>query len=137
MFNGIYSPYGQSYGQTTNPFNMTNNFSLSQQQVVTVKGEGGARAYQLGANSSALLLDENGLLAWLVTTDGAGYKSVYPYDITPHQEAPAPDYNELNTRMTKIEHELEALINELTGNPTTTTKQSSNSTSASKSNTNK
>ena len=55
------------------------------QQVVRVNGENGARAFQIGPNGSAMLLDESGTLVWLVTTDGAGYKTVQPYDITPHQ----------------------------------------------------
>ena len=71
--------------------------------VTKVNGENGARAYQIGANSSALLLDESGLLVWLVTTDGAGYKTVTPYDITPHQAAPAPDYGNLESRIKRLE----------------------------------
>ena len=73
------------------------------QQVVRVNGENGARAYQIGPNSSAMLLDESGTLVWLVTSDGAGYKTVAAYDITPHQEAPAPDYTDLETRVKKLE----------------------------------
>jgi len=80
-------------------------------QVVKVNGENGARAYQIGPNSSALLLDESGLMVWLVTSDGAGYKTVAPYDITPHQEAPAPDYGTLEERIKK----LEAFMNDLNG----------------------
>ena len=72
-------------------------------QVVRVNGENGARSYQIGANSSALLLDESGLLVWLVTSDGAGYKTVSAYDITPHQAAPAPDYNSLESRIQRLE----------------------------------
>ena len=73
------------------------------QEVVKVNGEGGARAYPLGPNSSALLLDESGTIVWLATTDGAGYKTVAPYDISPHQAAPAPDYNSLEERIRKLE----------------------------------
>lgn len=72
-------------------------------QVVRVNGENGARAYQIGANSSALLLDESGLIVWLVTSDGAGYKTVSAYDITPHQVASAPDYGGLESRIQKLE----------------------------------
>jgi hypothetical protein len=72
-------------------------------QIVKVNGENGARTFQMGVNSSALLLDESGLLVWLVTTDGAGYKSVAPYDITPHQNAPAPDFGSLETRIKRLE----------------------------------
>ena len=79
-------------------------------QVIKVNGENGARAYQIGANSSALLLDESGLMVWLVTSDGAGYKTVTPYDITPHQAAPAPDYGSLESRIKRLED----LINDST-----------------------
>ena len=72
-------------------------------QVVRVTGENGARAYQIGANSSALLLDESGLMVWLVTSDGAGYKTVAAYDIVPHKEAPAPDYGSLESRIKRLE----------------------------------
>ena len=72
-------------------------------QVVKVNGENGAKAYQMGANSSALLLDESGMMVWLVTTDGAGYKSVSAYDIVPHKDAPVPDYGSLESRIKKLE----------------------------------
>ena len=72
-------------------------------QVVKVNGEGGARAYQMGANSSALLLDESGQIVWAVTTDGAGYKTVSPYDITPHRVSTTPDVATLETRIARLE----------------------------------
>lgn len=71
--------------------------------VTKVNGENGARAYTLAPNSSALLLDESGLMVWLVVSDGAGYKTVTPYDITPHQIAPAPDYGSLESRIKRLE----------------------------------
>ena len=73
------------------------------QQVVRVSGENGARAYQMGPNSSALLLDETGTMVWLCTSDGAGYRTVSAYDITPHQATQAPDYGTLESRITKLE----------------------------------
>ena len=72
-------------------------------QVTRVNGENGAKSYQLGPNSSAMLLDESGLIVWLVTSDGAGYKTVMAYDIVPHQEEPKPDWNALDKRITKLE----------------------------------
>lgn len=74
-----------------------------QQQVVRVNGRNGATAFQMGPNSSAILLDESGTMVWLVVTDGAGYKTVSPYDINPHQDAPAPDYSDMNARLTRLE----------------------------------
>ena len=75
----------------------------AQQQVVRVNGDNGARAYQMGANSSALLLDESGTMVWLVTSDGAGYKTVSAYDITPHQAEPPKDWTDLENRVKKLE----------------------------------
>ena len=75
----------------------------SQTQVVRVNGENGARAYQIGPNSSALLLDESGTMIWLCTTDGAGYKTVSAYDITPHQDQPPIDYDSIEQRIKRLE----------------------------------
>lgn len=91
-----------------NPYMQIQTAQVQQQQstrqeVTRVNGENGARAYQIGANSSALLLDESGLMIWLVTTDGAGYKTCVPYDITPHKTAPQADYNALEERITRLE----------------------------------
>ena len=74
-----------------NPYGMAPQYQppvmpAAPQQVVRVNGENGARAYQIGANSSAMLLDESGLMVWLVTSDGAGWKTVSAYDIAPHQK---------------------------------------------------
>jgi len=94
---GDYNPYSMM-----NPY-LTQPLQQPKQEVVKVNGENGARALALGPNSSALALDESGLLVWLIVTDGAGYKTVAPYDITPHQAAPAPDYTTLETRIKRLE----------------------------------
>ena len=89
-----------------------------QMQVVRVNGRNGAQAFQIGPNSSALLLDESGTMVWLVTTDGASYKTVAPYDIMPHQDTPAPDYSGLEDRIKRLED----FVNEYTGDtPATST----------------
>jgi len=90
------------YNPMINPY-LAQQQTQPRREVVKVSGENGARAYPMGANSSALLLDESGAIVWLVTTDGAGYKSVAPFDITPHQAAPAPNYEDLEARITKLE----------------------------------
>lgn len=101
--------FGQTFQQPT-----VQQPQLQPQQVVRVNGENGARAFQIGANSSAMLLDESGTMIWLVTSDGAGYKTVTPYDIAPHQQVPAPDYGDLENRIRKLEER----INGNTGNHT-------------------
>jgi hypothetical protein len=77
--------------------------ALPKMEVVKVNGENGARAFSMGPNSSAILLDESGTMIWLVTTDGAGYKTVGAFDITQHQAAPAPDFNALEQRIARLE----------------------------------
>lgn len=105
LYNPMINPYLQPYQQ-----------QQPKQEVVKVNGENGAKAFPIGPNSSAILLDSSGTLIWLVTTDGAGYKTVMSYDITPHQEAPQPDYNTLEQRISR----LEGLIHEHTADTTAT-----------------
>ena len=110
--------YGNNplYNPMINPYYQQNTMQqLPKQEVIKVNGENGARAYPIGANSSAILLDESGLLIWLITSDGAGYKSVMAYDITPHKTAPTPDYNTLEQRIER----LEGIINANTSDTTT------------------
>ena len=107
--NPLYNPAINPYLGMQRPFQQQ-----PRQDVVKVNGENGARAFPMGANSSALLLDESGVIVWLVTTDGAGYKTVAPFDISPHEAAPAPDFADLETRITRLE---EAVKNGTTSNP--------------------
>ena len=100
-----------------NPYNPYNPYQQNQQsfmpsqaprqELVKVNGRPGAEAYQLAPNSSALLLDETAPIVWLVQTDGAGYKSLSPYSISPYQPEPPVDVKSLLQRVEK----LEAMIN--------------------------
>ena len=118
---GFQNPY-------LNPYGIMGQYAPQQQQqpvqVVKVNGENGARAYQIGVNSSALLLDESGLMVWLVTSDGAGYKTVSAYDITPHQAVPVPDYGNLEDRIKR----LEMIVNGNARNPSADSKKQSDVT---------
>lgn len=111
----MYNSYFPGQPTYTQPYGQFNTSQIPRQEVIKVNGENGARAYQIAANSSALLLDESGLMVWLVVTDGAGYKSVMPYDITPHQASQAPDYSGLETRISRLEE----LVNVYTSNSST------------------
>ena len=95
LYNPMINPYLPQQGQRIQQH--------PRMEVIRVNGEPGAQAFPMGPNSSALLLDVSGTIVWAVTTDGAGYKSIAPYDITPHQAAPAPDYGTLEARITKLE----------------------------------
>ena len=120
---GFQNPYFNPYG-----FMQQQQVPSGQQpvvQVVRVNGENGAKSYQIGANSSALLLDESGKMVWLVTSDGAGYKTVSAYDIVPHQEEPKPDYTNLESRIQAVEKRLEEFVNGNTRNTNATRKKQS------------
>ena len=85
---------------------------MGKQEVVKVTGRPGAEAFQMGPDSSALLLDTSAPIVWLVQTDGAGYKSLLPYDIKPHEEKPIEDkYKSLEDRIAKLEDTINAKSN--------------------------
>ena len=99
----------------TNPYIPNYNFQQPiappQQKVkiVRVNGENGARAYQLPPGSEALVLDETAAIVWLVQTDDAGYKTVTPYDVLPHQQKTEPDAKEIGSRIDSIDQRLKKI----------------------------
>ena len=105
MYQNLYSNFMGSQA-AMNPYQVTQ----PQQQVTKVNGAGGANAYAMGPNSSALLLDASGTMIWAVTTDGAGYKTVAAYDIIPHKDQAAITYEGLESRIKRLEE----LINDRT-----------------------
>lgn len=107
----VYNPL-----QPNSPYPMNNplNNLLQQQpikmEITKVNGQNGANALNLAPYSSALLLDMNDPIVWFVSTDGAGYKTCIPYDITPHkveQEIDLKDLiRKLNARLDNIEERI-------------------------------
>lgn len=106
-----YNPY--------NPYNAFSNNSLYnpasaglgygqpaiKQEITRVNGGAGARTYasHMAQDSSALLLDESEPLVWLAQTDGAGYPTLTPYSIKPHQPEQQINTNDLERRIKKLE----------------------------------
>ena len=86
-----------------NPYQSMVTPAAPQMQVTKVNGAGGANAFSMGPNSSALLLDASGTMIWAVTTDGAGYKTVAAYDIVPHKSEEAITYEGLESRIKRLE----------------------------------
>lgn len=99
------NPYSSYYPAATgnNPYQ-----PQLRQEIAKVSGENGAKAFQLPARSSILLLDENEPIIWLKQTDDAGYPSLTAYSITPYVPEQKPDTTNLEKRIER----LEALINE-------------------------
>ena len=100
-------------------------------EVIKVNGKPGVDAFQMGPNSSVLLLDETANLVWLAQTDGAGYKTATPFTITPFVEKPPVDMNALTEKIDSIEAELKELREMYAKSDTssTTTKQRNESKS--------
>ena len=86
-----------------NPYQSMMQPAAPQMQVTKVNGAGGANAFSMGPNSSALLLDASGTMIGAVTTDGAGYKTVAAYDIVPHKSEEAITYEGLENRIKRLE----------------------------------
>ena len=110
MNNSFFNPYtpGFQYPQA-NPFQQQSQRC----EVIKVAGRPGVDAFQMAPNSSVLLLDETAPIVWLVTTDGAGYKTPTPYSISPYQPEPEIDVKALVERVEK----LEGLINAKSDSP--------------------
>lgn len=101
--NGGYPINYGNYNPYLNPQYSAVNSAPMRSEIIKVNGENGARAFNLAANSSALLLDENSPIVWFVQSDGAGYKSVTPYTITPYQQEPPINAKDLEARIARLE----------------------------------
>lgn len=107
--------------QTVNPYvnyvNSNSYFRPPAYEVVKVHGREGANAFQMGPNSSILLLDENDPIVWLAKTDVAGYKIVTPFRITPYEETPPVDISALSAKIKQLEADILALKEAQNGKP--------------------
>lgn len=108
-----YPYYNTPYNPATNPYNMT--ASAPRYEIIKVNGQNGAQALQMAPNSQALLLDETAPIVWLAMTDGAGYKTLTAYDITPAQTAEQREKSKFDVIEQRLAN-LEAIIN---GQPNT------------------
>lgn len=109
------SNYGTNWNtgyQNPNPipnyYGGINANSFPRYSIIQVRGQNGAEALQMAPNSKVLLLDETDPLIWFVQTDGAGYKTITPYTISPYQPAPPVDVNSLEQRVLALEEKINA-----------------------------
>ena len=77
-------------------------------KVPEVNGMNGANAYQIGVNSSVLLLDTNLPIVYLKQTDGGGYATVTAFDLVAHKDAETRNMEDIKSRLDRLEE----LINE-------------------------
>ena len=103
-------------GFNMNPYQNVPNYTRQNlhYEIVKVNGEAGAKAFQMAPNSSLFLADAtNPNLIWLVQTDGAGYLTATPLDVSIHQQKPQPSVSMLEQRIKHLEDMYEQLNNGL------------------------
>ena len=106
--------YPNMYNTTavgSNPYGLFNSQQPiapipQRREIDKVNGKNGAEMYAIAPDSSVLLLDLNNPIVWFVQTDSAGYKTIIPYDIKPHEEEPAPDVKSIDERMNGFDERL-------------------------------
>jgi hypothetical protein len=94
-------------GYNNNGFGYNRPF-LQRYEIIKVHGEEGAKSFRMAPNSSTILADDTGALIWLAQTDGAGYLTVTPYDILPHQVKPPINVEDLAQRLAQLEEKVNA-----------------------------
>lgn len=119
---GMNNPYltnGRGYGMPS-----------PKTEVIRVNGRNGVNMFRMPPNSSALLLDENEPIVWLVQTDGAGYKTSTPYKIIPFEPEKPVDVKSLEERIANLERmvlEYESNVATADGRNTTANRQNESS----------
>lgn len=109
LYDNIYNPLQpNSLYPYYQPTNIIQQQQLMQRmEIIKVNGKNGAEALALAPNSSALLLDIHDPIVWFVSTDGAGYKTCMPYQISPYKAANESSIDEIvsriNARLDNIE----------------------------------
>ena len=93
-------------------FNFPNMYSGN---IVTVYGRQGAEAFQMMPNSSIVLIDSTADRVWLAQTDGAGFKTLRPFIITPEQDKPTSTLEERVARLEGLFNESNVAGNEPNG----------------------
>lgn len=111
------NPYNNYNMMGLNGFNNYNQFpqQLNQPQVniqnlIRVNGIDGAKAYQMPANSTVALFDNNEDIMYIKTTDGAGFPAIrtFAFNEVVANTNPVPDTTDYVTRdeFNKLKEEL-------------------------------
>lgn len=113
--NGVYQQ--NSYNPPYNAQNSAYNAFLPQgQQLIRVNGLEGAKAYQMGANSTVALFDSNNDIMYVKNTDGAGFGSIRAFkfsEMNLNSSAPVSEYvtkNEFEELKKEVQNYAEQFI---------------------------
>ena len=117
-----------------NPYNFNpyQPYTYTSQQLIRVTGIEGAKAYQMSANSTVALFDNNEDLMYIKTTDGAGFPSIRVFKFTEQIEETVQKIPNFDFVSRKEFNEFkEALLNgkQFVSEPTTNNNKSNNNKS--------
>lgn len=107
--NDIWGNANNNQSSIPNFFNTKNfDYRLPRYEIIKVHGEEGARSLRMAPNSNVILADDTGAMIWVAQTDGAGYLTVTPYDIIPHQIKQSINIDDLAQRVSQLEEIINA-----------------------------
>ena len=112
----VYNPAGQ----VTNNGNQA--IVLPPQQILQVNGKAGVDMLRMSPNSSVIALDLTAPIGWICVSDGVGYVTATPFDMSPHTEKPAQteasadQFTVLGDRLTALESKYEQIAGRIKAN---------------------
>ena len=109
MFNPYFSNAFPNYNsQYINPVTSGYSYGSSQmpkQEITEVYGLQGAQAFQMGANSSTILLDASNPVVYIKRTDGGGSASISVFKLVPCENDNTSDLEKRVKRLEEIFNE--------------------------------
>lgn len=80
-----------------------------QKKLDKVNGRNGAEMYWMAPDSEVLLPDTQDPIVWFIKTDSAGYKTIIPYDIKQHEDEPAPNMKDIDSKLESFDERLKKI----------------------------
>lgn len=77
-----YNPYMNYLNTINNSNNIGSNYNVQPTTLTRVTGLEGAKAYQMPANSTVALFDNNEDVMYIKTTDGAGFPTIRAFSFS-------------------------------------------------------
>lgn len=110
--NDNYNPYQNSLDSIQKEIQQMRAITSNSQPVtidqerhtLKVKGRAGAESLKLPPNSDDLVLDMDDPIVWFIQSDGAGYVTATPFDISKHEEITQEDiFKSIDERLSRLE----------------------------------
>ena len=106
--NAQFNPYFNMYPQqaAANVYN-----KLPVYKADPIQGENAAWQFPMGPNSEIYLPDNEEDIIWWIRTDGAGNRTVTPFDVKLHKKPEPVDMNKILERLEALEEKVNAKSN--------------------------